>query len=186
MELAENNIYAADAPTPEVPKGFLAGLRRIPEGLKDGSMIGLITGGLTAGGILALDSVFPGVGDILHIDSAVGFTAKMAGLHAVAHAGLDAYTEFKEGVRGIPDGKDMYHQYVESLEHKVQSLEKALPQQGLAAQAAPELGEQNPAASSAVIQAILAQRNNPQQTQASWQERVAAQQALQNAQDRTV
>ncbi len=184
-----NNATVQTSEATEKPTGFWAGVRRIPEGLRDGSMIGLITGGITAGGLLALDAVFPGLGGlspILGVDHAVVFTAKMAGLHAIAHAGLDAYTEYREGVRGIPDEKDMYHQYVESLEEKVKTLEHTVPNPHLtkAQTAEASVPQPNPA-TSAVIQAILAQgkKNMPQ---ASWQDRVATQQVQQSAQDRTV
>lgn len=189
MAMSDDNTITT-MPISDKPTGFWAGVKRIPEGIRDGSVVGLITGGITAGGLLALNAVFPGLGglgEILGLDHAGVFAAKMAGLHAVAHAGLDAYTEYREGVRGIPDEKDMYHQYVESLEEKVKTLEHSVPHPHLAqaqtvAASAPQ--QQN-AASSAVVQAILAQGKN-NQTQASWQDRISAQQMLQSAQDRTV
>lgn len=189
MAMSDDTNSAA-MQTPEKPKrGFWEGVKRIPEGLKDGSVVGLITGGLTAGALLALDATFGlgGLGEILGVDHAGVFTAKMAGLHAVAHAGLDAYTEYREGVSGVADKNDMYHQYVESLEEKVKTLEHSVPHPQLAqAQAvAASAPQQQNAASSAVVQAILAQGKN-NQTQASWQDRISAQQMLQSAQDRTV
>lgn len=184
--MAQNTIETPANTKPE--RGFWAGVRRIPDGLKDGSVVGMVTGGLTAGGLLALDAVFPGLGglsSILGVDHAALFTAKMAGLHAIAHAGLDAYTEYKEGVRGVPEEKDLYHQYVESLEAKVKTLEQSVtPQIGAGKEAGMDTTAPQPP-SSAVVQAILAKGQNTA-SQASWQDRVAAQQYLQSMQDRTV
>ncbi len=161
-------------------KAIERGTAGVFEGAQTGAIIGAgmtgaaFIGDMLIGAPLLTELLFHGASPVM---GALGLTA----VHSAGAAAFEGVTEAYDGYRGIEEERDHIRDTAASLDHKLAELEQG---RGPAQQKNYSFDGPAPQ-SSQHVQDILAQGPGAAQ-QASWQDRVAAQQLLQNAQDRTV